>query len=81
VARLTSGGQGDPIFRSRFGFDALALDYGGLAFEDDRPRTLAEAMAALEQGLREWRKAQGTEVEDSRGAQKRWRTGKGGPPK
>jgi hypothetical protein len=37
-----------------FGFVARALDYGGLAFEDDRPDTLAEAMAALEKGLRKW---------------------------
>src|SRR5262249_55931046 len=28
-----------------FGFVARALGYGGLAFEDDRPGTLAEAMA------------------------------------
>jgi hypothetical protein len=26
----------------------------GLAFEDDRPRSLAEALAALEKGLRAW---------------------------
>jgi hypothetical protein len=31
-----------------FGFVARALDYGGLAFEDDRLDTLAEALAALE---------------------------------
>ena len=35
-----------------FGFVARALDYGGLTFEDDKPDTLAEAMAALEKGLR-----------------------------
>ena len=33
-----------------FGFVARALDYGGLAFEDDRPDTLAEAMAAAGKG-------------------------------
>jgi hypothetical protein len=33
-----------------FGFVARALDYGGLAFEDDKPDTLTEAMAALEKG-------------------------------
>jgi hypothetical protein len=27
-----------------FGFVASALDYGGLAFEDDKPDTLAEAL-------------------------------------
>jgi hypothetical protein len=46
-----------------FGFVARALDYGGLAFEDDKPDTLAEALAALEKGLTEWFKEQGIEVE------------------
>ena len=46
-----------------FGFVARALDYGGLAFEDDRPDTLAEAMAALEKELRKWFEEQGIEVE------------------
>lgn len=45
-----------------FGFVARALDYGGLAFEDDRPDTLAEAMAVLERGLAQWFKEQGIEV-------------------
>src|SRR5262245_6683452 len=36
-----------------FGFIARELDYGGVVYEDDRPRTLAEALAALEEGLRE----------------------------
>jgi hypothetical protein len=40
-----------------------ARDYGGLAFEDDKPDTLAEAMAALEKGLAAWYKEQGIEVE------------------
>jgi hypothetical protein len=31
-----------------FGFSARALDYGGLVFEDNKPATLAEALAALE---------------------------------
>jgi hypothetical protein len=35
-----------------FGFVARALYYGNLTFEDDRPDTLAEAMASLEKGLR-----------------------------
>jgi hypothetical protein len=38
---------------------------GGLAFADDRPRTLAEALAALEKGLRAWFEGHGIEVEDS----------------
>ena len=37
-----------------FGFVARALGYGGLAFEDDRPGTLAEAMASLDRGLAEY---------------------------
>ena len=37
-----------------FGFSVRALDYGGLVFEDDKPDTLAEAMASLEDGLRKW---------------------------
>ena len=45
------------------GFVARALDYGGLAFEDDRPDTLAEAVAALEKGLKKWFEEQGVEVE------------------
>lgn len=36
------------------GFVVRALDYGGLVFEDAKARTLAEAMATLEQGLRKW---------------------------
>ena len=46
-----------------FGFVATALDYGGAVFEDDRPRSLAEALASLEIGLRKWFKEQGIEVE------------------
>ena len=37
--------------------------YGGLDFEDDRPDTLAEAMAALEAGLARWFQEQGIELE------------------
>jgi hypothetical protein len=47
-----------------FGFVARALDYGGLAFEDDRPDTLAEAMASLERGLAEYFKRAGIELEE-----------------
>jgi hypothetical protein len=45
-----------------FGFVVRALDYGGVVFEDDRPRSLAEAMAALEKGLRKWFKEQGIDL-------------------
>jgi hypothetical protein len=44
------------------GFVVRALDYGGLVFEDDKPRSLAEAMAALEIGLRKWFKEQGIKL-------------------
>jgi hypothetical protein len=45
-----------------FGFVARALDYGGLIFEDDKPDTLAKAMAALEKGLRKWFDEQGVSL-------------------
>jgi hypothetical protein len=44
-----------------FGFVVRALDYGGMVFEDDRPSTLAEAMAALEKGLVKWFEREGIE--------------------
>jgi hypothetical protein len=37
-----------------FGFIVRAIDYDGQVFEDDKPDTLAEAMAALEVGLSRW---------------------------
>jgi hypothetical protein len=46
-----------------FGFVAMALDYGGVVYEDGRPRTLAEALAALEEGLRKWFDEQGIDPE------------------
>jgi hypothetical protein len=46
-----------------FGFVVRALDYGGLVFEDDKPDTLAEALASLEKGLARWFREQGVEVE------------------
>jgi hypothetical protein len=50
--------------REIFGFVARALDYGGLAFEDDKPDTLAEALASLERGLAEYFKREGIEREE-----------------
>jgi hypothetical protein len=44
------------------GFVVRAIDKGGLVFEDFKPRTLAEAMAALEMGLARWFKDEGIEV-------------------
>lgn len=46
-----------------FGFVARALDYGGLVFEDDKPDSLAEAMAALENGLKKWFDEQGIDLD------------------
>ena len=65
VAQWVRDGHIEVGDQEGFGFVARALDYGGLAFEDDRPNTLAEALAGLEKGLREWFEEQGIEVEDS----------------
>ena len=46
-----------------FGFVVRAIGYGGMDFEDDRPETLAEAMAVLEAGLARWFEKQGVEDE------------------
>ena len=46
-----------------FGFVARALDKGGLVFEDDRPETLGEALAALEKAVAKWFEEQRVEVE------------------
>ncbi|MGO9465182.1 MAG: DUF6930 domain-containing protein [Isosphaeraceae bacterium] len=43
------------------GFVVRAIGYGGLVFEDDKPNSLAEAMAALEHGLARWFKDEGLE--------------------
>ena len=47
-----------------FGFVVRAIGYGGLDFEDDRPDTLAEAMAVLEAGLARWFEEQGVDLDD-----------------
>lgn len=46
-----------------FGFIVRALDYGGMIFEDDKPDTLAEAMAALEKGLTEYFEREGIDID------------------
>jgi hypothetical protein len=46
-----------------FGFVVRAIGYGGLDFEDDRPDTLAEALAALELGLTRWFEEEGVELD------------------
>lgn len=44
-----------------FGFIVRAIDYGGVVFEDNKPNSLAEAMAALEKGLAEYFEREGIE--------------------
>jgi hypothetical protein len=64
VARWVRGyGHVEVGDQETFGFVARALGYGGLAFEDDRPDTLAEAMAALERGLAGYFEREGIELE------------------
>ncbi len=63
VAQWVRGGHIEVGDQKGFGFVARALVYGGLAFEDDRPNTLAEALAALEKGLRAWYEEQGLDLE------------------
>jgi hypothetical protein len=46
-----------------FGFVVRALDYGGVVFEDNKPDTLAEALAALEKGLTAWFNKQGIDLD------------------
>jgi hypothetical protein len=46
-----------------FGFVARALHEGGTQVEDERPGTLAEALAALEDGLVRWFEEQRVEID------------------
>jgi hypothetical protein len=64
VAQWVNGGYGHIEIGDQegFGFIARALDYGGLVFEDEKPTTLAESLAALEKALTEWFKNQKIEV-------------------
>ena len=64
VARWVQGyGHVESGDQEMFGFVVRALGYGGLVFEDDKPDTLAEAMAALEKGLTEYFEREGIEIE------------------
>lgn len=65
IAQWVNGGYGHIEIGDQegFGFIARALDYGGLVFEDDKPSTLAESLAALEKALTAWFAEQGIEVE------------------
>lgn len=47
-----------------FGFVVRAIDYGGEVFQDNKPNTLAEAMAALEKGLEAYFEDEGIEVKE-----------------
>jgi hypothetical protein len=64
VAQWVNGGYGHIEIGDQegFGFIVRALDYGGLVFEDDKPTTFTDALAALEKGLTEWFKDEGIEV-------------------
>ena len=63
IARWVDGGYGHVEIGDQegFGFVVRALDYGGLVFEDDKPDTLAEALASLERGLTEYFEREGIE--------------------
>jgi Domain of unknown function (DUF6930) len=62
-AWVQEGGWIEVGRRKHSGFVACALGEGGVVFENNSSSTLAEAMAALEMGLRKWFKEQGVEVE------------------
>jgi hypothetical protein len=47
-----------------FGFIVRAIGDGGTAYEDDKPNTLAEALAALEKGLKKWFQEQRIDLEE-----------------
>jgi hypothetical protein len=64
IAQWVRDGQIEIGDQEGSGFVVRALDYGGLVFEDDKPRTLAEALAALEIGLRKWFKEQGIKLHE-----------------
>ena len=63
VAQWVRDGHIEVGDQEGFGFVARALDYGGLAFEDDLPNTLAKAQPTLEKGVRAWYEEQGIEVD------------------
>ena len=64
IARYVRGyGSVEIGDQESFGFIVRAVGYGGVDFEDDRPSTLAEAMAVLEAGLARWFEEQGVEID------------------
>jgi hypothetical protein len=48
-----------------FGFMVRALDSGGLVFEDNQAEALADALTALDKGLRKWFKAKAIDDEST----------------
>jgi hypothetical protein len=64
IAQWVRDGRIEIGDQASFGFMVRALDYGGVVFEDDKPNTPAEAMAALEKGLAEHFKREGIELHE-----------------
>jgi hypothetical protein len=62
IAQWVRGGHIEIGDQEMFGFVVRAIQDGGLVFEDNKPDTLAEAMAALEKGIRQWYKQQGIDL-------------------
>src|SRR5882724_5260720 len=63
IAQWVGDGHIEIGDQEMFGFVVRALDYGGVVYEDDKPDTLAEAMASLEKGLRKWFDEQAVELD------------------
>ncbi len=60
IAQWVQEGYIEIGVQEMFGFVVRALN-GSLAVEDNRPDTLAEALASLEKGLREYYEREGIE--------------------
>ena len=64
IARYVGGyGYVEIGDQESFGFIVRAIGYGGVDFEDEKPDTLAEAMAVLEAGLIRWFEEQEIELD------------------
>ena len=64
IARYVEGyGTVEVGDQESIGFIVRAIGHGGVDFEDDRPKSLVEAMTALEAGLARWFEEQGVEVD------------------
>jgi hypothetical protein len=62
IAQWVKEGSIEIGIQEEFGFVVRALHTGEMVFEDTRPNTLAEAMAALEKGLRKYCEEEGIEL-------------------